>query len=487
MPVPADAAARAALTARVTALTGVRHAHLVAVLGAGTTRPGVLDVVYARGEAADLPTVLAVRGRLTPAEAAAVGVNLAQALAALHAAGLSHGPIEPCDVVLRAGGAPALRPRTVAPPEEWTTAQDVRSLARLVDGLLGSRPVTPGPGSPFDGDRVVDPDGALRAALGPALGADPRARPEAGTLAALVDAACEPKDLRLPDPATLAGAALAGTRRAAPTSGPAPRPVRRPRDARPGRQAASGSRRVVGGPPTHDGNTRPQPDSPRRGGGPGRAGRERRRWAPRWPDRAALRPAAVVVSVGLTVGLMTGAGLTWRDHGARAMAGGPTATPSAPPPDAPSQTPEAAPTSGSLASAPQPLRASTVDPTLDRDRPGDAATVLTQRRLDLIAGAAGDLTAVNVVGSAAERADSELLAQFAAQHVRPEGPRATVRAVDVVAEDGSTAHVRIEYVIEAHAWVAADGTRTTVAASPRRISTLSLRWTSDGWRVEGVA
>ncbi|QAY62937.1 hypothetical protein ET495_06430 [Xylanimonas allomyrinae] len=111
VPVPADAAAREVLTARVAALTDVRHAHLVPVVEARATRPGTLDVVLASGEAADVPAVLAVRGRLAPAEAAAVGVNVAQAMAALHAAGLTHGPLEPRDVVLRPGGAPALRPR----------------------------------------------------------------------------------------------------------------------------------------------------------------------------------------------------------------------------------------------------------------------------------------------------------------------------------------------------------------------------------------
>lgn len=463
MPVPTDAAARDALTARVAALADVRHPHLVAVLEARTVRPGALDVVHARGEVADLPAVLAVRGRLAPAEAAALGVHAAQALAAMHAAGLVHGPVEPADIVLRAGGAPALRPRAVLPPEEWTPAEDVRALARLVEGLLGSRPVVPGAVGALDGDPVADPEGALRAALAPALAADPRRRPEAGTLAALLDGACEPADIRLPDPATLAGAALAGARRAAAPEagglaalGGVPRRFRDVRAV--GRQ---GSRIGLRG----------------SGTAPGREGLGRRGawWGPRsvrLPRWGALRPALVVVGVGLAVGLMTGAALELRGPEPAAVPLGAQEVVSPP---------------ASTAPAPAFAEQTAADPTRDRDRPEAAAATLTQRRLDLLAGAVTDVGVVDLVGSPAHAADTALLAQLAGSGMRLDGPRAAVSGAVVAAADGTTARVRLEYVVEAHAQVTADGTRTLVPASRRHSATLALRWTAGGWRVESVA
>ncbi len=434
VPVPVDAVARDALTARLAALTAVRHPHLVSVLDAQTVRPGAVDVVLARGEAADLLAVLAVRGRLAPGEASAVGVNVAQALAALHAAGLVHGSVEPADVVLRGGGAPALRPRVTTPPEEWTPAEDVRALARLVDGLLGSR------AAPGTGDPVLDPEGALRNALAPALAADGRRRPEAGTLAALVDAACEPADLRLPDPATLAAAALTGTRRS--VVGPVEEP-------------GAGSRPSAR--PRRPAETRPL---------------RTRRPVP--------RVALVIVGVGLAVGLMTGAALQLRPgaEGAEAGASGPPAA--EPTTSKPAPVASAAP---ATSPAPEP----TPDAVLDRSRAAEAAAALTQRRLDLLAGTAADVGTVDVAGSPAHDADFALLAQLAEAGTRPVDPRATVTSTEVVAEDGTRVRVRVEYAVEAHAQQAPDGTTTQVPASPPQVSTLALLWTSQGWRVEGVA
>ncbi|QAY71337.1 hypothetical protein [Xylanimonas protaetiae] len=448
VPVPADAAARAALTARVTVLAGVRHPHLVAVLEVRTVREGALDVVHARGEAADLPAVLAVRGRLAAGEAAAVGVHVAQALAALHAAGVVHGPVEAGDVVLRPGGAPALRPRAGVPPEEWTAAEDVRAAARLVDGLLGSRPVAGTPAGRLDGDPLADPDGALRDALRPALGADARRRPEAGTLAALVDAACEPAMVGLPDPATLAGAALAGARRgvvggAADVGAGTGRRFRATRGAVPRAGSAARVRAVPGAP------------------------RARRLpWSRPGGRSPAARPALVVVGIGLTVGLMTGAALELSD---RAPAGADASAPA----DAAGPT---APARGT-------------DPVLARDEPGAAAAALTQRRLDLLAAAADhpDLGAVDVAGSPAYAADAALLARLRTAGTRPQQPRAAVTSSEVVAADGTSATVRLTYAVEAHEQVAADGTRTAVPASGARTATLDLAWTDDGWRVAGVA
>ncbi|WP_148220723.1 hypothetical protein [Xylanimonas cellulosilytica] len=497
VPVPADAAARAALTARVTTLTGVRHPHLAAVVEVRTDDDGALGVVHQRGEAADLPAVLAVRGRLAPGEAAAVGVHVAQALAALHAAGLAHGPLEAPDVVLRPGGSPALRPRATVPPEEWTPAEDVRAAARLVDNLLGSRPLAGAPAGPLDGDPLADPDGALRGALAAALGADARRRPEAGTLAALIDAACEPTSVRLPDPATLAGAALAGLRRgqeAAAAGDPSTRRFRATRTAgaRARRDGSTGARPRTG---------RVQPTT-----------RRVRGWRGLGMRRAALRPALVVAGIGVTVGAMTGAALEFRDDlpwaggGASVAAsdGGETVAVSAAPSASAAPSTSAAPSASAApstsaapsasaapmgggedrADADEPGRA---DATLDRGRPEAAAVELTQRRLDVLAGESDDLASVDVAGSPAHEADTALLAELRTSGTRPEQPRASVTGTTVVSVDDDAARVRIEYVVEAHEQVADDGTRTAVPASGRQTVTLELRWTDAGWRVATVA
>ena len=463
VPVPVDGAARDALTARLTALAALRHPHLVAVLDVAGVRAGAIDVRVARGEAADLPAILAVRGRLSPGEAATVGVHVAQALAALHAAGLVHGPLVADDVVLRGGGAPALRPRLTVPPEEWTPADDVRAAARLVDLLLGSRDhARPRDGGLAD-DPLADPEGALHNALAPALAADGRSRPEAGTLAALIDAACEPAEVRLPDPATLAAAALTGTRRAV---------VRA--------EGSTAARAGAG-----------RGDAGRRGAGargPGLRSAEARRErgpAGRRP-RAGLpvpRAAVVVATVALAVGVMTAAALQLSPR-SEAHAEDATGQTNVAPPRA-----EAGPADAAAAEE-QPAETPPFgggDAVLDRDRPAEAAGVLTQRRLDLLAGTLTDVSAVDVTGSAAHDADSALVAQLAETGTRPVAPGATVLSATVVAEDGTRARVRVEYVVEGHEQRAADGTTTRVPASPAATSTLDLLWTEQGWRVEGVA
>ena len=128
------------------------------------------------------------------------------------------------------------------------------------------------------------------------------------------------------------------------------------------------------------------------------------------------------------------------------------------------------------------------DPILDPARPADAAAALTERRLDLLAAEDPDIAAVDLPGSPAYDADLALLAQFRDAGVRPVEPRATVTAVvETPGPDPERTTVRVEYVVEAHDQVAADGTRTEVPASGPHTATLDLEWTDDGWRVTAVA
>ncbi|MFP3712552.1 hypothetical protein [Puerhibacterium sp. TATVAM-FAB25] len=450
VPVPVDATARAVLVARVEALVGLEHPHLVAVRDAAAVRPGALDVRYARGDAADLPTVLAARGRLTAAESAGVLVAVAQALAALHSAGIAHGPLAAGDVVVRPDGVAALRPRAALPPEGWSPADDVRALAAAVGDRAGA----------------ADDAEALRAALRAARHEDPHLRPEAGTLAARVHEACPPAPLRLPDPATLVAAALTEARAAA--RGPAPAPARR----RPRRAA---TRRAA----TRRAATR---RAPRAGARPSRAGSRR------------LRLPVALGGAALVAGVLTGALLELRPG--PVGEGGPSAGPAGP-------TVSSAPHSADAGRGGDPARAVAADPTRDEARPADAAAALTQRRLDLLAGAVGDVGAVAAPGSDAYVADAALRDRLAAEGPRPVRPRATVHRAEVVAPGpgahatadaaddgggtGADAAVRVEYEVEAHQQRGADGDVTQVPASERRTATLVLRWTAAGWRVAAVS
>lgn len=226
--VPADAADRTALLERLQALAAVDHPCVEPVGEAVVNPDGTIAVPRGTGTATTLPTVLAVRGRCDATEAAGIAVALAQGLAALHSAGVVHGPLEMTDVVVAVDARPRLRPRPDVPAGPTTEADDVHALARLVDALVKDA----------DADATV----ALRAALAPALAGDPRVRPEAGTLAARVDEAVPPGPVQLPEPALLAAAALgrrAGDRAAGRPTSARHRPARR---AGPGR-VPSGRRR----------------------------------------------------------------------------------------------------------------------------------------------------------------------------------------------------------------------------------------------------
>ncbi|MFE7408623.1 hypothetical protein ACFU5J_20900, partial [Isoptericola sp. NPDC057559] len=197
LPIPTDAGTREVLLARVSALAALRHPCVEPVAAVDVRDDGTL-ALRRGGSATDLPTVLAVRGRLTSREAAGLLVAVARGLAALHSAGLRQGLVGAEDVVLAPDGAAMLRPRAEAPGPPAAggdgEAADVHSLAALVADLLG--------------DRGDDDATALRAVLAPASAPDPRVRPEAGTLAAQADAAVPAEPVRLPEPAALAAAAL---------------------------------------------------------------------------------------------------------------------------------------------------------------------------------------------------------------------------------------------------------------------------------------
>lgn len=441
--VPADAAARDALLHRVQVLAAAAHPRLVPVAAAELRSDGLLEVRRAGGEAADLATVLAVRGALTPAEAAGVLVAVAQALGSLHGAGLAHGPVTARDVVLGPDGTPLLCPRLEpASSDAAGFADDVHALARLTDELVGRHD--------------DEPATALRAVLAAALAPDPHVRPEAGTLAAWADDAVTPAPVRLPEPAALAVATLGRAR--PPVSGDGER-VGDGRAAR--RRAFRGTSAV------------------HRAHGVRRAQRTRRaRAAGRM--RPALRTVSVAGAVVACVVLLTGIVLQVRGlegPSPVSVEAGPSTRASTA-----SGGPETAATSTSAAAP---------DPTRDKSDPVGAAAELTRRRVDLLAtpGTGTEaLAAVSVAGSPAFTADAALVGRIAAEGTALAGVSVVVHGVEVVARPAADrVEVAVTSTIEAHEQRAADGSTTAVPASEPRTATLTLVWTSAGWRVEDVA
>lgn len=208
--VPADDAGR--VRERVRRLAGVLHDHLAQPGPCLDLADGSLAVLQAEVPGADLATVRRARGPWTPGEVVTVVVPLAEALAALHDAGLAHGDVAPANVMLRPDGRPVLvdlvcadgpdeagTPGLAAPerPAGATPESDVYALGRLGATLLSGPGAVGGPGL-----------GALLAALAGACAIDPGSRPSARTLAADVYAACPPTAIDVPDAAVLARLAL---------------------------------------------------------------------------------------------------------------------------------------------------------------------------------------------------------------------------------------------------------------------------------------
>ncbi|MFC7876238.1 hypothetical protein [Isoptericola sp. NPDC057391] len=467
LPIPTDAGARDALLERVRALATLRHPCVEPVVAVDVRDDGTL-ALRRGGGATDLPTVLAVRGRLTSREAAGVLVAVARGLAALHSAGLRQGSVGAPDVVLDPGGGALLRPRVeagdgadgaVAGDPADAEAADVHALATLVADLLGER---------SDDDAT-----ALRAVLAPAAAPDPRVRPEVGTLAAQPDAAVAGEPVRLPEPAALAAAAL-GRRSAAPGAEepiarvPRRRAVRRADGGRAGRPASRSARRATG----------------RRRGGTARR-------------LLGLAGAVGVVAVLTAVAVQVRAPDDGTDLPGSTLGAG-TSSQASPRVDVDLDADDA-PGGGPAQGDPTQAEPTHDDPTQDRADPGAAAAELTRRRVALIAAADPDPArwgSVDVPGSPAYEADAALLEDDSRAGTRVRGAEARVedaRPQDAGEggtsgeRDDDTTDVVVRYTVTAHEQVAADGTVTAVPATEVRSATLRLAWTPEGWRVAEVS
>ncbi|GAB2830099.1 hypothetical protein GCM10022221_30960 [Actinocorallia aurea] len=175
------------------ALAGARAAAVLKHPGAVTVHDVVTDetgAAWAVTEPTD-GTTLYTCGVLPQADAAALGLDLLDALAHAHALGVVHGAVEPGTVVRCADGRFALTgfgttdpaPAFTPPEPGRTPASDLWGLAATLCAAAEGRPPFSDPealrhGRPLPAARALP----LTAAVGPALHPDPAARPDAAAL-----------------------------------------------------------------------------------------------------------------------------------------------------------------------------------------------------------------------------------------------------------------------------------------------------------------
>lgn len=449
-------------------VAAVTHEHLVP-LRLLETATGQVELVRVPSPEPTLDALLDERRYLRPGESVTVLVPVARAVAAVHAAGLLVGGLEPADVHLDPAGRPVLAmPRlpvaAVTPTDRASCAEpwdeDVRDLARLGWTMLTGKP----PSDATESLLALVPEAPrpLAGLLGAVLDAPAGRLPGAAELATALLAACPPEPVRAP--ATWVQ----------PPVDP-PLPVESP-EAKAG--SATATREARGG---------------GRSSRPSSGGHRRRRDGR--PRRSPLSRASLAAATALTLVIVV-AGFTARQaRGPHAPLGQPVA----------SRVTEARAASSSAPrpSPPTPRTVPGASSTLD-GRYGWVAvlTELDRRRADALArpgGAALDL--VYVVGSPAFRRDAALAASYAAHGAHVEGLRDHV--VSVTAEPSASASVvaaspapagsgagvvrlLVRDRLAAYEVIAADGRTVHRAARGVRAWVVELRAVKGEWRMWDV-
>ncbi|MGW6129963.1 protein kinase domain-containing protein [Cellulomonas sp. NPDC055163] len=412
--------------ARLHRLRDVDHEHLARLRDVLDLPDGRCALLTEHVPGATLAALHDARGPWSAGEAVTLAIPLADALAALHAAGLVHSDVSPANVVVRDDGRPVLvdlvscvvggsgTPGYAAPEVDDGAAcepeGDVHALARTV--LRHLAVPDPAVDEPWDGGTRV------RDLLAEAADPDPALRPTAQALADACFRAEEPEPVVLPDAAVLARTELS-------------------------RLAGRGSR---------DATVR-------------RADRRRARTVRTRRALVGVVAAAVVLVVGAVALIVT---RPW--------------------------------VLGERARADQAVGRET-DGTGREAEAEAAARELTERRGEvLVAGDPAALDEVEVPGSAAHAADTQLLARLAADGLRLAGLSVAVTESAVVGETAPAAasatsdepvdgdvHVLVTSATSAHQRVRADGSvHTEVPAAPARAVMLVLHETPAGWRVSEV-
>ncbi|UJP39244.1 protein kinase family protein [Cellulomonas palmilytica] len=221
----------ATTTARAHALQSARHEHLARVLEVVVLDEARLGVFADHVEGLPLDRLCAAREPLEPGEAATVAIPVAQALEALHAAGVQHGAVTAGAVVVGHDGRPVLAGLGAAlrhvPRAHDESAEDVRALLAAVLSYLAvaREPTVPGDG--------------LRAALEDLWH---ETAPAAGRVVDRCFRAAVPCALRLP-----AAPDLTAPRRTAPGADEAGAPTRSIAALRDGGRGGAGAHRVPRG------------------------------------------------------------------------------------------------------------------------------------------------------------------------------------------------------------------------------------------------
>ena len=166
-----------AVRARVATLANVSHQALD-VPSRVTMLPGDAVAVAEPGHGAPtLQTTLDSRGSLRAGECVWLGMAVAEALAALHRAGLAHGAVDAGAVRLPTGGT--LLANLVDGPKDATAADDVAALGLMLESCVAGA----------DAERV-------RAWTQPMTHVDPAARPTAAMVARALGSCAPPEPLQ---------------------------------------------------------------------------------------------------------------------------------------------------------------------------------------------------------------------------------------------------------------------------------------------------